>query len=163
MQWGERHSFVDSLLVRIHNIIVMIRWAGFAPWEFEFPFSGTLTSTFLEWTEILGAVGTPESRVQNVARMCGRGRAQAEVGVEHQGVAEFSVQAQLLHRNVQRFQGGLVFQAHRPLYHSTLGLRVTKKRRRGVPSSHRMRTLQNVFLPSYVWISCYGTAMSRLR
>jgi len=29
------------------TIIVMIRWTGLAPWEFEFPFSGSLTSTFL--------------------------------------------------------------------------------------------------------------------
>ena len=35
-----------KLLLRIHFIIVMIRWTGLAPWEFEFPFS--LTSTFLE-------------------------------------------------------------------------------------------------------------------
>ena len=33
-------------------------------------------------------------------------------------------------RNVQRFQGGLVFKAHRLLYHSTLGLSVIKKKRR---------------------------------
>jgi len=39
--------FIDNLLVRIHFIIVMIRWAGLAPWEFEFPFPGSLTSTFL--------------------------------------------------------------------------------------------------------------------
>ena len=31
-------------------------------------------------------------------------------------------------RNVKRFRGGLVFQAHRLLYHSTLGLRVIKKK-----------------------------------
>ena len=31
-------------------------------------------------------------------------------------------------RNVKRFQGGLVFKAHRLLYHSTLGLRVIKKK-----------------------------------
>jgi len=38
---------------------------------------------------------------------------------------------QLLGRNVQRFRGGLVFKAHRLLYHSTLGLRViTKKKKR---------------------------------
>jgi len=36
-----------SLLVRIHFIIVMIRWTGLAPCEFEFPFSGSHTSTFL--------------------------------------------------------------------------------------------------------------------
>ena len=29
---------IDNLLVRIHFIIVMIRWTGLAPWEFEFPF-----------------------------------------------------------------------------------------------------------------------------
>ena len=28
----------DNLLVRVHFIIVMIRWTGLAPWEFEFPF-----------------------------------------------------------------------------------------------------------------------------
>jgi len=34
---------------------------------------------------------------------------------------------QLLHRNVQRFRGGLVFKAHRLLYHSV----ITKKGYRG--------------------------------
>jgi len=34
----------------------------------------------------------------------------------------------LLHRHVQRFRGGLVFKAHRLVYHSTLGLRVLKKK-----------------------------------
>ena len=36
----------------------------------------------------------------------------------------------LLHRNVQRFRGGLVFKAHRLVYHSTLGLRVIKKKKK---------------------------------
>ena len=48
--------------------------------------------------------------------------------------APFSVRArefqQLLRRNVKRFRGGLVFKAHRPLYHSTLGSKVKKKKRR---------------------------------
>ena len=44
----QRAFFIDNLLVRIHFIIVMIRWTGLAPWEFEFPFPGSLTSTFLE-------------------------------------------------------------------------------------------------------------------
>jgi len=35
-----------AVLVRIHFIIVMIRWTGLAPWEFGFPFPGSLTSTF---------------------------------------------------------------------------------------------------------------------
>ena len=33
----EREFFIDNLLVRIHYIIVMIKWTGLAPWEFEFP------------------------------------------------------------------------------------------------------------------------------
>ena len=41
----EREFFIDNL---IHFIIVMIRWTGLAPWEFGFPFPGSLTSTFLE-------------------------------------------------------------------------------------------------------------------
>jgi len=45
---GEREFFNDNLLVRVHFIIVMIRWTGLAPWEFEFPFPGSLTSTFLD-------------------------------------------------------------------------------------------------------------------
>jgi len=32
---SEREFFIDNLLVRIHFIIVMIRWTGLAPWEFE--------------------------------------------------------------------------------------------------------------------------------
>ena len=31
----ERVFFIDNLLVRIHCIIVMIRWTGLAPWEFQ--------------------------------------------------------------------------------------------------------------------------------
>ena len=42
-----REFFIDNLLVRIHFIIVVNRWTGLAPWEFEFPFPGSLTSTFL--------------------------------------------------------------------------------------------------------------------
>ena len=44
---GEREFFIDNLLVRILFIIEMIWWTGLAPWEFEFPFPGSLTSTFL--------------------------------------------------------------------------------------------------------------------
>ena len=43
----EREFFIDNLLVRNHFIIVMIRWTGLASWQFEFPFTGSLTSTFL--------------------------------------------------------------------------------------------------------------------
>ena len=42
----KRELFADNLLVRICFIIVMIRWTGLVPWEFEFPFPGRLTSAF---------------------------------------------------------------------------------------------------------------------
>ena len=45
---GAGEFFIGNLLVRIHLIIVMIRWTGLAPWEFEFRFPGSLTSTFLQ-------------------------------------------------------------------------------------------------------------------
>jgi len=51
-QIREREFFIDSLLVRIHFIIVMIRRTGLAPWGFEFPFPGSLTSSFLGKPEI---------------------------------------------------------------------------------------------------------------
>ena len=41
---------INNLLVRIHVIIVMIRWTGLAPWKFVFPLPGSLTSTFLGLT-----------------------------------------------------------------------------------------------------------------
>ena len=44
---GERVFFIENLLVRIHSIVVMIRWTGLALWAFEFSFPGSLTSTFL--------------------------------------------------------------------------------------------------------------------
>jgi len=44
---SEREFFIDNLLVRIQFIIVMIRWTGLAPWEFEFSFPGSHTSIFL--------------------------------------------------------------------------------------------------------------------
>ena len=37
---------LDNLLVRIHFIIEMIWWTSLEPWELEFPFPGSLTSTF---------------------------------------------------------------------------------------------------------------------
>ena len=44
----EREFFFGSLFVQVYFIIVMIGWTGLAPWEFEFPFPDSLTSTFLE-------------------------------------------------------------------------------------------------------------------
>jgi len=48
----EREFFIDNF----HFIIVMIRWTGLAPWEFEFPFPGSLTSTFLGYGYVVGIV-----------------------------------------------------------------------------------------------------------
>jgi len=42
-----REFFIDKLLVRVHFIIMMIRWTGLAPREFESPLPGGLASTFL--------------------------------------------------------------------------------------------------------------------
>ena len=50
----------------------------------------------------------------------------AELGV-HSGFRGWG-----LGRNVKRFRGGLACQAHRLLYHSTLGSRVIKKKKVGV-------------------------------
>ena len=48
LEMMEFHVRAPSTLVRIHFIIVMLRWTGLAPWEFEFPCPGSLTSTFLQ-------------------------------------------------------------------------------------------------------------------
>ena len=52
---GEREFFMDNLLIRIHFIIMMTRWTGLAPCEFEFPFPGSLTSTFLMQADVAAA------------------------------------------------------------------------------------------------------------
>ena len=48
---SEREFFIDNLLVRIHFIIEMMKWTGLARWQFEFPFPGSLISTFLGWED----------------------------------------------------------------------------------------------------------------
>ena len=48
----EREFFIHNLLVRIHFIVVMMRWTGLAPLEFEFSFPGSLTSTSLDPTRM---------------------------------------------------------------------------------------------------------------
>jgi len=56
--------------------------------------------------------------------------------------------ARTLRRNVKRFRGGLVFKAHRLLYHSTLGLRVIKKKKRGWARTLRSEPIQRQGCPS---------------
>ena len=70
----EREFFIDDLLVRLHFIIVMIRWTGLAPWEFESPFPGSLTSTFL--------VSTPKPHGQICIEDRGITKAAHGIGVE---------------------------------------------------------------------------------
>ena len=93
----QREFCIDNLLVRIHSIIVMIRWTGLAPWEIEFPVPGSLTSTFLVRGHVAKRHVKPPERL-------------------------------LLSRHQ-------LFKAHRLLYHSTLGLRVTQKKK--TPSNLR--------------------------
>ena len=44
---ADREFFIENLLVQIRFIIVMIQWTGLGPWEFAFPFPGSLTITLL--------------------------------------------------------------------------------------------------------------------
>ena len=53
----EREFFIDNLLARIHSSIVMIRWTGLAPLEFEFPFPGSLKRTVLVQVGFLTTAG----------------------------------------------------------------------------------------------------------
>jgi len=74
-----REFFVDNLLVRIHVIIVMIRWTGLAPWEFESPFPGSLTSTFLAGEGSFGVVSMGVDLA--TGRKCAIKRLQVEVSL----------------------------------------------------------------------------------
>jgi hypothetical protein len=46
LNMAKTEFLIDNLLVRIHVINEMIWWISLAPWEFEFPFSDSLISTF---------------------------------------------------------------------------------------------------------------------
>jgi len=83
-------------------------------------------------------------------------------------------------RNVKRFRGGLVFKAHRWLYHSTLGSRVRKKKKnpcgRGLPYHDQGRAVvpsqvrpcgsvspqseQEPAFEVWVWVSGFGFRVS---
>jgi hypothetical protein len=55
--------FIDNLLVRIHFTVVMMRWTGLAPWKFEFPFSGSLTSRL---SDLVLHLGVPVSATSEI-------------------------------------------------------------------------------------------------
>jgi len=52
---------------------------------------------------------------------------------DRRAVAPPPAEVGLLYKNVQRFRGGLVFKAHRLVYHSTLGSRVIIKKKKAPP------------------------------
>jgi len=68
-------------------------------------------------SRVEGSGGEASTRVQEE-------EVAARVGLVHRAAL-----ARRRRRKVQRFRGGLVFKAHRLLYHSTLGLRVIKKKK----------------------------------
>ena len=80
----------------------MIRWIGLAPWEFEFPFPGSLTSTFLM-----------RERIRIIY--------------------------------VWRISSGQVFLIDF-VYHSTLGLKVIKKEKKGIPQEYDLQKELGPFL-----------------
>ena len=61
----EREFFTGNPVAQIHVTIVMIRWTGLAPWEFEFPFPGSRVSTFLACAEKLAAKSRYSFRFRN--------------------------------------------------------------------------------------------------
>ena len=67
---AERALFMDNILVQIHFIRVMMRWTGLAPLEFEFPFPGSLTSTFLELLQSQRGSSSGFALVENFLWLC---------------------------------------------------------------------------------------------
>ena len=120
----------------MHFIIVMIRWTGLAPWEFEYVHA-----------QVIRVVEHQIKRHRHAA-----------VEIEKL-MGPFKVR--LLHRNVQRFRGGLVFKAHRLVYHSTLGLRVIKKIKRHRHAAVEIEKLKGPFKVSAASSSLY-TSLSAL-
>ena len=46
LEENERELFIDNLLVRVHFIIVMMRWTDLTSWESEFPLNYMLSMHF---------------------------------------------------------------------------------------------------------------------
>ena len=85
---------------------------------------------------LLGERTQDPGRPQTSKGASGRGHAGDAInlrkgGVELQLLSLIQLQwRNLIHKNVERFRGGLVFKADRLVYHSILGLRIIKKKRR---------------------------------
>ena len=85
----ERELCFENLLVRIHFITEMMYRTGLAPWEFEFPFP----------------------HVQRVLR-------EIAISLPNNQRQQGRAAPRLVLVTVQWFRGGLIFEAHRLLYHS---------------------------------------------
>ena len=72
----ERDLFIDNFLVRIHFIIEMIQWTGLAPWEFEFPFPGSLKE---RRTQTARRAGVREGAQQKRGEGAGPARISVEI------------------------------------------------------------------------------------
>ena len=57
----------------------MIRWTGLAPWEFEFPFPGSLTSTFLEENATLYSISLFSDKIVDLATQLQRDLIEVEL------------------------------------------------------------------------------------
>ena len=77
---SQREFLIHNLMVRIHFIIVMIRWSGLTPCEFEFPFPGSLTSTFLCRRPSCGHTSRPGRDHRATARQGGHARRLTHAG-----------------------------------------------------------------------------------
>ena len=88
---------------------------------------------------------TTQLKAQGPSRTCteSEGEEDEEEGTGcNYGRRRAAGRERLLDRKVQRFRGGLVFKAHRLLYHSTPGFRVIKKKRSGGGRQNRWMRLR---------------------
>ena len=69
----------------------------------------------------------PEYLSQMLVRIIFQPKSRPEIRANEQ---QSLLSEQLLRRNVKRFREGLAFKAHRLLFHSTLGCRVIKKKKK---------------------------------
>ena len=92
----------------------------------------------------------------NMASMHARGFPGNERFADHRVVLRGSKQ-QLLHRNVKGLRGGLVCKARRFVYHSTLGSRVIKKKKRPLVGTSGARTVVEPSCWKYFVEMCCGS------
>ena len=94
------------------------------------------------WADLETVDAEAEERRPLVPHLQGSFLALNQTVLTHQSLVTrrrglLSIEEQLLGRNVKRFRGGLVFKAHRILYHSTLGSTVIKKKKKSHTCAQR--------------------------